>query len=489
MKKLTTFFLVFLISSAQTIYTQNLGMQKHVSSFPGAEGFGKYATGGRGGMVYIVTNLNDSGIGSLRWALEAKEPRMVVFEVSGNIELKSQINIRSGNLTVAGQTAPGDGITLKNYPLVIRNANNIIVRFIRSRMGDLQKIEGDALTVRSDRQGSSPENIVIDHCSFSWGTDETLSFGNAKNITLQNCIISEGLHDSANKKGPHGYGGIISGRNISIYQNLISHFKERNLQFQKGRDLKREESLIDFRNNVIFNWSHRASDGGTESNVNLINNYYKAGPASFEGSFPNHLMNPTNRDKDPATYGLFYLEGNKLEHRSEIVKDQWTGVRLQSGNLTRQYLHLTQNKDESGKLAPHQIPEDIYSHTLTADSAFVSVLRKAGASLFRDEVDQRIVKEVKTGRITYKGSRTGLSGIIDSQNDVGGWPELKSLPAPKDTDRDGMPDDWELENGLDPNRRDDRFFDLDSHYTNLEVYVNSLVEHIYKLKLTDDGYR
>jgi hypothetical protein len=483
MKILTSFFIVFLLTCSLTTHSQRISQQKDpVLAFPGAEGFGKYATGGRRGMVYIVTNLNDSGPGSLRWALEAKVPRTVVFEVSGTIALKSQINIsgNNSNLTVAGQTAPGDGITLKNYPLVIRNANNIILRYIRSRMGDLAIIEGDALTVRSDSKGSNPENIIIDHCSISWGTDETMSIVNSKNITIQNCIISEGLHDSVHAKGPHGYGGIISGQNISIYHNLISHFTQRNLQFQKGENIKREESLIDFRNNVIFNWSDRASDGGAESNVNMYHNYYKAGPATFDGKFPNHFMNPLSRNQIPENYGLLYLEGNKLKHRPEVEQDQWTGVRLSSGDLTRQYLHLNQNKDGDGSLISHPIPSDIYSQTLTADSAYVSVLRKAGASLSRDQVDQRIVQEVRTGKTTYKGSKTGLLGIIDSQEDVGGWPELKSLPAPKDSDRDGMPDEWEIANGLDPNRRDDRFFDLHPDYTNLEVYINSLVEHIVK---------
>jgi hypothetical protein len=481
MKRLNLFFYVFFILLSPTIHAQNIGQQKDpILAFPGAEGFGKYATGGRRGMVYIVNNLNDSGLGSLRWALESKEPRMVVFEVSGTIELKSQINIRSGNLTLAGQTAPGDGITLKNYPLVIRNANNIIIRFIRSRMGDQEYFQGDALTVRRDSQGSNPENIIIDHCSFSWGTDETLSLVNSKNVTIQNCIISEGLHNSVHGKGTHGYGGIISGQNISIINNLISHFKERNFQFQRGEFLKREESLIDFRNNVIYNWSFRSSDGGAESNINFFHNYYKAGPASLETGRPDFIMNATNINKEPNTYGLFYLEGNKLEHRPVIQEDQWAGVRLQSGSLTAQYLYLLQNKDSNGSLVPHKIPSGIYSHTLSADSAFVSVLSKAGASLSRDEVDQRIVQEVRTGRITYKGSKTGLLGIIDSQKDVGGWPELKSLPAPKDSDRDGIPDAWEIAHGLDPNRRDDRFFDLHPDYTNLEVYLNSLVEHIVK---------
>jgi pectate lyase len=450
---------------------------QQVIAFPGAEGFGKYATGGRGGQVIKVTNLNDAGPGSFREAVESVGPRIVVFEVSGTIELKSQINISSSNshLTVAGQTAPGDGITLKNYSLVIRSANNVIIRYIRSRMGDLKNHEGNALTIRQDSNQSIPENIIIDHCSFSWGTDETMSIVNSKNITIQNSIISEGLNDSVHRKGRHGYGGIISGQNISVFNNLISHFTQRNLQFQIGSSLKREESLIDFRNNVIYNWSDRASDGGTESNVNLYHNYYKAGPASFEGSKPDYIMNPLG---DPGTYGLFYLEGNKLEHRPEIENDQWEGVRLQSSDLTEQYLYLTQNRDKNGKLVPFPIPEGIYSERRTANRAYQSVTDFAGASLKRDAVDIRIVEETRNGTYTYKGSKTGLLGIIDSQKDVGGWPALKSLSAPVDSDGDGLPDSWETTNNLDPKSSNDREHNLNPYYTDIEVYVNSLVQDL-----------
>ncbi|WP_373494068.1 LamG-like jellyroll fold domain-containing protein [Aquiflexum sp.] len=455
-------------------YDPNL---QQVIAFPGAEGFGKYATGGRGGQVIKVTNLNDSGPGSFREAVGSVGPRIVVFEVSGTIELKSQINIRSSNshLTVAGQTAPGDGITLKNYPLVIRSANNIIIRYIRSRMGDLQKFTGNAFNIRQDSNQSIPENIIIDHCSFSWGTDETMSIVNSRNITIQNSIISEGLNASIHEKGEHGYGGIISGQNISVYNNLISHFVERNFLFHTGSSFQRAESLIDFRNNVVYNWFHRASDGGTDSNINLFNNYYKAGPASFEGGTPDYIMNPLG---DPDTYGLFYLEGNKLQHRPEVEKDQWSGVRLQSGDLTDKYMHLTQNRDKNGKLIPFPIPEGIYSEYRTATQAYQSVTDFAGASLVRDGVDIRIVKETRNGTNTYKGSKTGLLGIIDSQKDVGGWPVLKSLSAPVDSDGDGIPDSWENTNNLDPKSLNDKDHNLSPYYTNIEVYINSLVQDI-----------
>ena len=449
-------------------------------AFPGAEGFGKYATGGRGGMVYIVTNLNDSGLGSLRWAVEAKGPRTVIFQVSGNVELKSNLNIREGNLTIAGQTAPGEGITIKNHSLIIRNASNIIIRFVRSRMGDTSNLENDAFTIRRDSKGSTPENIIVDHCSFSWGTDETFSIGNGKNITVQHCIITEGLNDSVHEKGRHGFGGIVSGQNISVFSNLLCHFNQRNFAFQKGNNFSRSQSLIDFRNNVIFNWSFRASDGGAESNVNLISNFYKPGPASTSGNgFPNHFLNPTRINSDPTTYGLFYLEGNILSHRPEVLTNQWLGVRLESGILTKQYLEQVKHKDPKGKSIPFAVAADIYSKTWTAEEAYKIVLDQAGSSLFRDAMDIRLVEEVRTGMVIHKGSKTGIPGIIDSQHDVGGWPELKSLPAQKDTDRDGMPDAWEIENGLDPDKRSDRFYDLNPNFTNLEVYLNGLVAHLF----------
>jgi hypothetical protein len=214
--------------------------------------------------------------------------------------------------------------------------------------------------------------------------------------------------------------------------------------------------------------------------VNLISNYYKPGPASTFGTgFPNHFLNPTRLNKDPTTYGVFFLEGNVLTNRQEVLTDQWLGVRLESGTLTKQYLKQVKHIDSNGKLLPFVIPPNIYSRTLNALEAYEEVLVHSGASLVRDEVDLRLIREVKRGTVTYNGSKTGIPGIIDSQSDVGGWPELKSTPTPLDTDRDGMPDVWEIDNGLDPEKRSDRFYDLNPNFTNLEVYLNSLVEHLF----------
>ncbi|MCH6236487.1 fibronectin type III domain-containing protein [Cognataquiflexum rubidum] len=448
--------------------------QEKLPAFPGAEGFGKYTTGGRGGKVFIVKNLNDSGVGSLREALEATVPRIIVFEVSGNIELKSTINVRRGNLTIAGQTAPGDGITIKNHPIRIIDSNNIIIRFMRFRLGDVSKIEADSFEAR---QGSS--NLIIDHCSFSWGTDETCSVYTGSFTTIQNSIIAEGINDASyfGKDFPHAYGSIWGGNNVSFYKNLMAHFVIR------VPSIATNSNIADLRNNVIYNWHLRATNNGANAKANLIANFYKPGPATNAHS-PKTYINQAFFWPTGSDYGKFYLYGNKLDGRPIIDNDQWLGVRLETSALTEEFLEDLKNKDENGNLVPFSVPSDLYSQTLTADAAYEDVLAHAGASLFRDAVDERLIREVKTGTVTFKGSKSGLLGIIDSQNDVGGWPVLKSLPAPKDTDRDGMPDTWELENGLNPNLADNNGYKLSSSYTNIEVYINSLVKHISEFDAT-----
>ena len=471
MQFLLTFTIMMIFSP---IYGQHFLDQtpqiKPIPAFPSAEGFGKYTSGGRGGLVYIVSNLNDSGQGSLRWALEAKGPRIVVFEISGTIELNNPIYVKDGNLTIAGQTAPGDGITLKNFPLRIRNKDNIIIRFIRFRMGDLMKKENDVF------EAQFCTGLMVDHCSFSWGIDETLSIYNIENATVQNSIIAEGLNDSYHSKGPHGFGSLMAGNGLSLYQNLWSHFTLR-MPSLSGMGIR---GIIDIRNNVFYNWEFRPTNNGPKCTANIVGNYYKPGPATIKrgGSAPKFFFWPSLANQNPDNYGKFYLEGNILYGRPEINSNQWMGVTLENNKNNELYLERLKNKNNSGELVPFYIPDSLYSRTLSAQEAFEKLLTNVGASLVRDSVDERIIHEVRTGTTTYKGSKTGLPGIIDSQEDVGGWPELKSLPAPKDSDRDGMPDEWEIANGLDPERRDDRFYDLHPHYTNLEVYLNSLVEHI-----------
>ena len=468
MKKLLQTLILFLTFSSLS------GQTEHVLAFPGAEGFGKYATGGRGGLVYRVTNLNDRGIGSLRWALEARVPRIVVFEVSGNIELESNLSIRYGHLTIAGQTAPGEGITLKNYPLIVRNSENIIIRYIRSRLGDEKFAKGNALTIRADSNGRPPENIIVDHCSFSWGTDQTMSIGNSRNITIQNSIISEGLNNSIHEEGNHGLGSLMMGQNISLFKVIWSSFTHRNPQIQQGN--MTGTSFIDMRNCVVYNWGSRAIEFTRNSNANIVNSYFKPGPATSQVNFANgnssrRFLNVLGSSVPPEEYGKLFLDGNFLP-TIDLSPNQWAGVRNENSNLD---LELLKNRDSNGNLIPFFIPENLYSITLTAEEAFEDVLNNAGASFKRDLIDQRIIEDVRSGTSTFRGSKTGIFGIIDSQNDVGGWPLLQSLPAPLDTDRDGMPDAWEIAHGLDPFKRDNNDYDLDPNYTNLEVYLNSLV--------------
>jgi hypothetical protein len=466
-------FILVLFLSLGNSYSQRSLSDKTVPAFPGAEGFGKYATGGRGGMVYIVTNLNDGGPGSLRWALEASGPRTVVFEVSGNIELRSPISVKNSDLTIAGQTAPGDGITVSKNLVSFFTPHNLIIRFIRFRPGDVSGTELDA------GNGRLIDNAIFDHCSFSWSVDEITQFYAVRNFTMQWCIVSEALSNSVHSKGPHGFGSLFGGKDVSIHHNLFAHATQRMVMldhpglYADDVQLGEWRGVTDIRNNVIYNWRDRSTNGGEEGTFNLVNNYFKPGPSSISNS-KNFILNPTNKS-GMTKYGLFYLAGNHLQGNTDVAKDNWIGARLQNSDLTRQYL-------ESVKVfTPFPIPEGIYERDYSAGEAFERVLDHAGASLHRDPVDTRIIQETKTGTYTFEGSKGSTGGIIDSQNDVGGWPVLKSLTAPKDTDRDGMPDVWEIEKGLNPERRDDRFYTLDSNYTNLEVYLNSLVAHIMEM--------
>ena len=443
-------------------------------AFPGAEGYGKFASGGRGGMVYIVSNLNDSGLGSLRWALEASGPRTVVFEVSGNIVLNRPINVRNPHLTIAGQTAPGEGITISNHSLNFVNMHNVIVRFIRFRTGDTSGKQGNA------GYGVYMDNAIFDHCTFSWGTDEVASFYAVRNFTMQWCIISEALNNSVHEKGPHGYGGIVGGRDVSWHHNLIAHATQRMVRFDHPDLYKSEKELLtwrgitDFRNNVIYNWSERAASGGAEGVFNVVNNYFKPGPATLP-SAKSIILTPQHTGNGKTfAFGKFFLNGNILEGNPTVSENNWLGARLGSTALTQEFLESVKAKGE------FPIKEGLYDTFESAASAYEIVLFHAGASLHRDPIDARIVQETRNGSYTFQGSKGSKGGIIDSQNDVGGWPELISLLAPKDTDRDGIPDSWEVEKGLNPERRDDRLYNLDNRYTNLEVYLNWLVEHHIK---------
>ncbi|KAA3437034.1 FlgD immunoglobulin-like domain containing protein [Rufibacter hautae] len=443
-------------------------LQAQQLAFPGAEGFGRYATGGRGGAVLEVTNLNDSGPGSLRSAINASGARTVVFRVSGTIALASNLTIRNPNLTIAGQTAPGDGIAIKNYPVSV-DADNVIVRYLRFRMGDEAQQEGDAFG------GRFHKNIIVDHCSMSWSTDECLSFYANENFTLQWCIISESLRNSAHAKGAHGYGGIWGGKNASFHHNLMAHHDSRNprLGEEAGKAFALTD-LVDVRNNVYYNWASNSMYGGEAMNVNVVNNYYKPGPATAK----KERIFSIDKNKNEGTevydiWGKFYIDGNFVEGSTRATNDNWTyGVFNQ---FHSSYGTISDaDKAAMKRSAPHPIQNNVTTHS--AEEAYELVMNKAGASLKRDAVDTRIINTVSNKTFTASGSNGSTNGIIDSQNDVGGWPTLASLSAPEDTDKDGMPNAWEIQKGLNPNNAEDRNGDGNNDgYTNLEEYLNSLV--------------
>jgi len=444
-------------------------VQSQQLAFPGAEGGGMYTTGGRGGKILFVDNLNDKGPGSLRKAIEAEGARTVVFRVSGTIELSKVLHIQNTDLTIAGQTAPGDGICLKNFGIRL-DADNVIIRFIRVRPGDISGEENDAAT------GNRHQNIIIDHCSFSWAMDEVASFYDNTNFTMQWCIISESLFKSVHHKGEHGYGGIWGGNNASFHHNLLSDHTSRNPRFCGPRYTgKPENEKTDFRNNVIYNWGFNSAYGGEEGSYNMVNNYYKPGPATRK-NVKNRILELTqefyNPDINPDTLhaGWFFIEGNVIEGNPEISKNNWNGGVQGKG--------VDENAKAKSKLSK-PIPFAPV-RTTDAKTAFAQVLKNAGASLVYDSVDKRILNEAQTGTETFGATfEGGGKGIIDSQVEVGGCPGLKSLPAPADTDNDGMSDDWETKNNLDPNLADNNKNTLDSNYTNIEVYMNSLVQHLF----------
>lgn len=447
-------------------------VEEEAFAFPEAEGFGRKVTGGRGGRVIKVTNLNDAGTGSLRAAVTASGPRIVVFEVSGTIELQSQLNIRNPHITLAGQTAPGDGITIKNYPVVL-STQNVIIRFTRFRMGDEKGVEADALG------GFEQKDIMIDHCSMSWSTDECVSFYSNENFTLQWCVISESLRFSAHDKGAHGYGGIFGGIKASFHHNLIAHHDSRNPRFGErgGTDIARR-SLVDYRNNVIYNWGGNSAYGGEGMHINLVNNYYKPGPATQNRA--NTRIYSIDKSKNPQEpmydiWGKYYIAGNYFENQPAVTSNNWSnGVYNQFHNS---YGIVSENdKVAMQQATPHDIENNVTTHT--AQEAYEKVLLFAGASLKRDAVDIRVVDDVANKTYTAHGSsgdQYSRFGIIDSPGDVGGWPELSSGTVPLDTDGDGMPDEWEIANKLDPSKPNADGRNLSTAYDNIEVYINSLV--------------
>ncbi|SNR31102.1 pectate lyase [Maribacter sedimenticola] len=452
-------------------------------AFPSAEGYGKYTVGGRGGAVLEVTNLKDSGEGSLRAAIETEGPRTVVFKISGTIKLESNLRIKNPFITIAGQTAPGDGITLRGYPLLI-DADEVIIRYLRVRLGDESGDDTDAITSRYTK------NLILDHVSASWSVDETMSIYHGENVTVQWCIVSESLYMSNHKKGSdHGYGGIWGSNYSTYHHNLIASHSSRNPRFASGA------KNVDYRNNVVYNWGYKGTYGGEVvqlkneerfgfTNINMVANYYKPGPATVAGYVRKQLANPWSRNGEDD-YGNWYIANNVMVGSKEVTADNWKGVfpSLTAIKNVQAYKEINLNAIPSLKLDEPWPAMPIKEET--AEMAYENVLKNAGAILpKRDIIDLRIINETKSGTATFEGTSykkqhkvmdpSKKTGIIDSQTEVGGWPLLKSLPAPKDNDHDGIADSWELDNGLDPANALDRNLVNTEGYTMLEVYLNSI---------------
>lgn len=453
-----------------------------VPAFPGADGAGKYTTGGAGGTVYTVTSLaDDETEGTLRWAIRKKGPRTIVFAVSGIIELQSPLKINNGDLTIAGQTAPGDGICLKNYTMSVQ-ADNVIVRFIRSRMGDDIKQKGDDAMNGFKHH----RNIIIDHCSMSWSTDECASFYDNSDFTMQWCIISESLANSIHEKGSHGYGGLWGGQPATFHHNLLAHHTNRTPRLCGSRYTgKPEEEKVELFNNVIYNYGSDGAYAGEGGSYNFLANYYKPGPftatkGSYKRLFTAYADDGKNKNA-AGTHGVFYFNDNYVDPSCPKLSDKQKAdiYKIQRDNS---YGLIIKKDFAPEKELLAEKPFDIAEHTSlqSARKAYKPVLDYAGASLKRDVIDARIVEETRKGNYTHEGSHGSTNGMIDRPADVGGWPVYKSEKTPQDTDKDGMPDEWEKANGLNPNdATDGAKYGLNSQYTNLEVYINSLVNHLF----------
>jgi hypothetical protein len=424
-------------------------------AFPGAEGYGKYTTGGRGGKIIYVTNLNDTGRGSLRAAIKDSTCRTIVFKVSGTIFLQKKLEIKFGNVTIAGQTAPGAGICVAGFPFSIE-ADNVIIRFLRFRMGDINMVEGDALGAIGYK------NIIIDHCSMSWSTDECGSFYKNHAFTLQWCIISESLYSSVHKKGSHGFGGIWGGYDVTFHHNLISGNASRNPRFNGTRLGETITDRVDYRNNVLYNWGYNSAYGGEMGQYNMVANYYKPGPATQLKK--NHRIVEITSEEN-LDYGKFYVAENFVEGNAGVSENNWNGGVNTKGDI------LKVRADKPFTFEP------IRQHT--AKEAYDLVLKFGGASFSRDSVDMRIITDVKNGTAKYGATyEGGGKGIIDSQKEVGGWPVLAQVESPLDNDNDGIADDWEVAHNLNPNSASDGNIINNDGYTNLELYLNGLVDSI-----------
>jgi len=436
-------------------------------AFPGAEGFGKYTTGGRGGKVIKVTNLNDSGPGTLREAVSKKYPRIVVFEVDGTIHLTSKLNIQS-NITIAGQSAPGDGICIADQSVQLAG-DNIIIRYLRVRLGDQyqrgQMVDGngsdDALS------GNKRKNIIIDHCSLSWSNDEVFSIYAGDSTTLQWNLIAEPLNYSYHfEKGDtdfekHGYGGIWGGKHLTAHHNMFTHCISRNPRFN-GNRTGSDQELVDFRNNLIYNWEHNSVYGGELGFYNIVNNYYKPGP-STRATVNKRIVNPS---KDATRgLGIFHVVGNWVEGNEAVSNNNQLGIEFDN--------KISEFEKKAAKASsPFEV---IAIPNQPAKEAYSSILNMVGASLKRDTMDQRLIQDVIFGRGKIIDVQGGFEHGTPFEKTIHAWPYLKPGAILADTDQDGMPDIWEKSKGLNISLYNAEGYDLSKEYTNIEVYLNSLL--------------
>lgn len=472
--------------------TSEMLRQAPIPAFPGAIGGGRYSFGGRGGKVFVVTSLADSGPGTLREACESGGARIVVFNVAGEIRLKRPIHVRAPYISIYGQTAPGDGVVITGQSLLI-DTHDVIIRYMRFRRGSMD------VAFRDDACGGNGlGNIIYDHCSASWGLDEVMSmyrhvyarkangYGEklpTVNITIQDCIFAEGL-DLYN----HGFGASIGGHNSLFARNLFANNISRNPSIAMNGG-------FNFVNNVLFNWWNRSIDGGDNTSLyNIVNNYFKPGPITGydtekkavdpEASIRWRILKPEcGRSKEQqALFGKAYVTGNIVEGNDKVTADNWDGGIQPPGLKDKAVIAQTLKVN-----APHPMP---YLDTLySASEAFEYVLEHVGATKpVRDAVDARIVRSVRSGEPTYvKGAKEHTSpyvrrrlpadsykmGIITDPQQVGGLPSYKGKPH-KDTDGDGIPDNWEKANGLNPNDSTDALIIRADGYMNIEWYANSL---------------
>ena len=505
---ITTAIIIFLLACCKfDSESKTGGVPEELLAFPGAEGYGRYTTGGRGGDVYYVTSLEDYGssetpvAGSLRYGIERrdieeaserKRPRTILFNIAGTILLKRElrVNLSQGNLTIAGQSAPGGGICIGGFSVVLNNTENIIMRYVRIRMGDLFDINADGADAMWGRRS---KNMIIDHCTMSWSTDECSSFYGNENYTMQWCILSESLNESLHSKGAHGYGAIWGGMKASFHHNLLAHHNSRVPRL--GPDplnSTTSNELTDLRNNIFYNYNGEGCYGGEGMNVNIVNNYYIPGPAYTQNTGKRGRIVSIGKSADPDNsyydqWGTFFIDGNVVKGHDSATADNWEyGVY----NQFHSSLGIVSETDKAAMRLSGPLPFGVVT-THTPQKAFEQVLGYAGCSLRRDSIDERIIMETILGEqnlpggFTFRGGKSNAPGIIDSALDLKPagageswvpWPVLDPGVPVADSNGDGIPDGW-----LEEKYPGKKATDLNAAgYSYLEVYLNSLVEHITK---------